>query len=156
MADPLSIAASIGGLISLSATILGELRNISTSYIDAPTSIKSVLAEVDGMKLIFCQMQLLINKIRNQPDAQKLAMGSVNDLTKLLKECNGVYSVLLGCMGKIELTAKTNQNIQLKKRKNKLDKIKWALWKEAEIMAVVDDLQRHKASLGLMLQIIRW
>ena len=33
------------------------------------------------------------------------------------------------------------------------ERVKWAVWKEAE---VVEDLQRHKLSLNLMLGIIQW
>ncbi|KAI5803539.1 hypothetical protein DFH27DRAFT_524939 [Peziza echinospora] len=156
MADPLSIAASIAGLISLSVTIVGTLRDVSTSNVDAPISMKRVIAEVDGMKLIFCQIQLLIGKIRNQPDTQLLVMGSINDLAKLLMDCNEAYSVLLGYLGGINrgLTG-TIKNIQPKKGKGRLGNIKWVLWIEAKIMVLVEDLQRHKTSLGLMLQIIR-
>ena len=35
-------------------------------------------------------------------------------------------------------------------------RIKWALWKEAEVKEVIGDLQQHKSSLNLMLNIIQW
>ena len=37
-----------------------------------------------------------------------------------------------------------------------VEKIRWALWKEAEVKEVIEDLQRHKLSLNLMLNIIQW
>ena len=37
-----------------------------------------------------------------------------------------------------------------------VEKIKWALWKEAEVKKVIEDLQRHKLSLNLMLNIVQW
>ena len=37
-----------------------------------------------------------------------------------------------------------------------VEKIKWVLWKEAEVKELIEDLQRHKLSLNLMLNIIQW
>ena len=37
-----------------------------------------------------------------------------------------------------------------------VEKIKWALWKETEVKELIEDLERHKLSLNLMLNIIQW
>ena len=37
-----------------------------------------------------------------------------------------------------------------------VEKIKWALWKEAEVKELIEDLERHKLSLNLMLNFIQW
>ena len=37
-----------------------------------------------------------------------------------------------------------------------LESVKWAVWKEAEVADIIEDLQRHKLSLNLMLSIIQW
>ena len=37
-----------------------------------------------------------------------------------------------------------------------LERVKWAVWKEAEVADIIEDLQRHKLSLNLMLSIIQW
>ena len=36
------------------------------------------------------------------------------------------------------------------------ERVKWAAWKEAEVADIIEDLQRHKLSLNLMLGIIQW
>ena len=37
-----------------------------------------------------------------------------------------------------------------------VDRVKWGLWRQEEVLAIIKDLQRQKLSLNLMLTIITW
>ena len=36
------------------------------------------------------------------------------------------------------------------------DRVKWGLWKHDEVLVIIEDLQRQKLSLNLMLTILSW
>ena len=154
MSDPLSIMGSVAGLISLSASLLSTMKRLSDSYRDAPTSVQGVIAEVQDMNLIFCQVQLFIAGTGKQPNHQRLTMISVHSLIATLTGCSLVYSRLYEYV--CNLVGQNMANTHPNAFEFKLDRVKWVLWKEAEVMVVVEDLQRHKLSLNLMLTIIQW
>jgi hypothetical protein len=57
MADPLSIAASITGLLGTSATVLSILYDLYKHAKDAAESLSRVIDEVQEMNAIFIQVQ---------------------------------------------------------------------------------------------------
>ena len=155
MSDPLSITASIAGLIAITAQIAGkagELWNFGKDVKDAPESVRQIQEEMDEMTRIFCQVRLLIGgTTRVTPSG--LAMVSIHQLSATLSGC-----VLL-CT---KLDLKLDEVSGLRGaggQKNKTglmrEKIKWTLWTEAAAAEILHDLQRHKLSLSLMLSIIQ-
>ena len=62
------------------------------------------------------------------------------DLNRKLSEVSG--------LGEADETACTSRLV--------MERVKWALWKEDEAREYIDDFQRYKTSLTLMLTIIQW
>jgi len=59
MGDPLSVAVSVVGLITISAQIAGMAKDLFGKVKDAPKTMMQVKEEVESMQQIFCQVQVL-------------------------------------------------------------------------------------------------
>ncbi|RPB25044.1 hypothetical protein L211DRAFT_135214 [Terfezia boudieri ATCC MYA-4762] len=95
MGDPLSIAASIAGLITISAHIVGMAKELFDKVKDAPETIVRVREEVEIMQPIFCQLQqLLLNGIGSGLNRGNLTMISIHSLMATLTGCVIIYSKL--------------------------------------------------------------
>jgi hypothetical protein len=157
MADLLSITASIAGLIGLSGQIISALNSLYTfgkSAKNAPESISRVLEEMQEMIGIFCQVQLFITGTgKKQPSQSRLSMISFHHLVATLSGCILVCSTLDKYLGEVQgITDPTvSSNTKLVR-----ERIRWEAWKESEVAVVLEELQRHKLSLNLMLSIIQW
>ncbi|KAF8053827.1 hypothetical protein FPV67DRAFT_1461965 [Lyophyllum atratum] len=80
MADPLSVAASVVGLITVSGKIA--------------SSSERVITEMHTMELIFKRIQQFIDGASASVDQERLSMISLHDLLALLMGCMFVYSKL--------------------------------------------------------------
>lgn len=65
MADPLSIAASVAGLVSLGAAMLNATFKLFTAVNDAPAHAKALLRSCNSLNVALSQVQrcLLSNEI---------------------------------------------------------------------------------------------
>jgi hypothetical protein len=157
--DPVSLTASIGGILGLSVQILTTINSLYTfgkSAKNAPGSISRLKEEVEEMNGIFCQVQLFILGIgKKQPSHNRLSMISVHHLVSTLSGCVLVYSNLDKYLN--EVAGITDPNAKaITGAKLVWERVRWAAWKESEVASVLEDLQRHKVSLNLMLAIIQW
>jgi len=144
MSDPLSIIASAIGLVATSAKIATTAKQLYDSGKDAPASIRRIGEEMDQLHLIFGQVQTLLEgHARKRPSRSRLTMLPLHHLMTILSGCVLAYSSLdkkLTELGRVGFGAR----------------VKWALWKEAEAGVILLELERHKASLHMMLTIIQW
>jgi cell division control protein 24 len=150
MADPLSIAASIAGLLGTSATVLTILYNLYKHAKGAANSLSRVIDEVQGMNTIFNQVQQFISGVARAKH-DRLAMLSVDDLVTTLSGCVLVCEALHKYVREVAGLMDTTNTMKLV-----LERVRWAAWKESEVAGFIQDLQRYKMSLNLMLTIIQW
>ena len=160
MSDPLSIASAISGLITLTAQITNTAYTLYSSVKHAPASIPRIEQEISDLHLVFCQVQLFIGGATKGPKKNRLTHISPHHLMTTLSGCILICSTLdkklSDVAGLREVasvhtgTASGNKTVLL------VEKIKWALWKEAEVKELIEGLQWHKLSLNLMLNIIQW
>ena len=153
MADPLSIAASVAGLISLSGQIISVLYTFAASATEARKSVTRILSEIKTMNAIFGQVQdFMWGVVDEPPDNSTLSMISLDHLVTTLTGCVLVYSKLekhFSEMAGLAGLANISGLVVV------WEKIKWAQ-KEPDILALLGELERHKSSLDLMLSIIQW
>lgn len=160
MSDPLSIAASVAGLLTITAQIATGAKALYTGVKEAPQSIAKIEQEMDDLHMIFCQVQMfLIGAKRHNPS--RLTMVSLHHLMATLSGCVLVCSNLdrkLSEVAGLEGKAAFGNSSSAAESAGSyfLTRVRWALWKEAEAAEIIDDLQRHKLSLNLMLNIIQW
>ncbi|KAF8466737.1 hypothetical protein BDZ91DRAFT_163825 [Kalaharituber pfeilii] len=159
MSDPLSVVASITGLIAISAKIvsrLKDLRDCGMRAKQAPESLKQLMEEMQDMNVIFCQAQQLITGTTKIPNESRLKMLSIEVLVATLSGCVLVISNLDKYLSKV-MGIDDPRSIQSPAKKTSLlfKRVKWAMWKEAEVAVFFEDLQRLKLSWILMLSIIQ-
>ena len=156
MSDPLSITASIAGLITISAQIVGIAKELFDKVKDAPQTMMRVREEVESMQPIFHQVQLLLIGTSTGLGLNRgnLEMVSIHDFMATLTGCVIVYSRLEKRVN--EVCGFDNATASWRRAGVIADRVKWGLWRHEEVVVFIDDLQRHKLSLNLMLTILTW
>jgi len=154
MSDPLSVVASIAGLVAVSAKIISLLKDLYDSAKGAPESISRVRAEMQDLNVIFCEVQLFIMGQSRMPEGNRLSMISIHHLVATLSGCVLVCSGLDKYVSRV--AGIVDPSVPASKAGLVSERVKWAAWKEAEVIDIIEDLQRHKLSLNLMLSIIQW
>lgn len=65
MSDPLSIAASVSGLISLAQSLLPLLVRYADDIRSFSTEFKDLVAEISGLCGVLCLLQSIIEKLKD-------------------------------------------------------------------------------------------
>jgi len=157
MGDPLSVAASIAGLITISAKVAGIAKELFDKVKDAPETMIRVREEVESMQPIFCQVQLLLNGSALGLNYGNLTMVSIHNLMATLTGCVIVYSRLEKKVNEVcGFNNPATASAVWKIAGVIADRVKWGLWSHEEALVIIEDLQRQKLSLNLMLTIITW
>ena len=157
MGDPLSIAASVAGLITVSTQIVGMAKDLFGKVKDAPETMMRVREEVESMQPIFFQMQLLLNGAGPRPNHGSLTMIYIHSLMATLTGCVIVYSRLEKKVNEVcGFSDPTTASAAWERAGVIADRVKWGLWRHEEVMCIIEDLQRQKLSLNLMLTIMAW
>ena len=157
MGDPLSIAASVAGLITISAQIVGMAKELFDKVKDAPETMMRVREEVESMHPIFCQVQLFLIGSGSRLNYGNLTMISIHNLMATLTGCVIVYSRLEKKVNEVcGFGDPTTASATWRRAGIIADRVKWGLWRHEEVLGIIEDLQRQKLSLNLMLNIITW
>ena len=145
MADPLSIAASVIGLLSVAAKVSAVITSFISSVNDVPESAQAALTTVEGMRLTLTSVKHLIDRLSQLPKERK-KMIHVRHLVVVFREAVLSFSNLeaiivsgAGCG-----TKSTAWNTMM-----------WLL-EEKNISRAVQRLEAHRTSLSSMLNILQW
>ena len=137
--DPLSITASITTIVAAAA----QVSNILTKVRDAPTSVNALMAEVTHVRIIFSSLEVYLQHAQTVTH-HRAALIQIEDILVVLTQVALVFTEVQKLIEPLWI-----KSIKWKQR------LIW-LRKEALIHRLVDQLQRHKTSLSLLLQIIQW
>lgn len=132
--DPLSIAASLSGLIATGVRITSLVQRL----LDAPRIALSVEAEISHFVVILSQLQPLLTDSPSLIDAQQIDIilnGSVLTLTELQAAMAGI------CQGSTGIGIR--------------DRVRWLL-AESTIAELIQRVRDHKSSLTLILTLQTW
>ncbi len=141
MADPLSVAAGVVGVLTAAAHISSLLINFSKNTKDAPNQARVVLAEVSDMfdNLSHLQSLLLGTEVTS---ISRTSLLKVDQVVSIVSGCVLTFSELQELLDDLNSDGMTV-----------LDRIKWVR-KESAIQGLIQRLQTHKASLSIMLAIL--
>lgn len=143
--DPLSVAASVVGLLSAAAKISQQLRIFWTGFSGAPKSAQNVLLEVSTISACLSQMQsFLLGTAEMTRSRTSLLM--VEQVLVCLTNCVSVFSELEEILDNLGTTQQPMRRV---------DQLRWAL-KEGTISKILIRLQATKVSLNLMLTTLTW
>jgi hypothetical protein len=138
--DPLSVTASIVGVLAAAAQVTSVLGKIK----DAPKSIEDILTEVEHIRLVFRALQTFIDRAYTVL-MDRAVLIQLHDVVAILTRTVIVFSELEPIVTKVSS----------QKNPSSLRVLAW-MRLESNIVRLVNQLQRHKASLTLLLQIIQW
>lgn len=143
--DPLSVAASVVGLLSVAAKIFHQLRTLWTGASGAPKSAQEVLLEVSTISVCLSQMQsFLLGTAEISRSRTSILM--VEQVLVCLTDCVSTFSELEKILDNLGATQQPMR---------KVDQFRWAL-KESVISKILGRLQAAKLSLNLMLTTLTW
>ena len=157
MSDPLSVLSAVVGLVATSAHLVRRSKELYDSTKDAPTSMLQLQTEMQSVHTIFVQVEMFVRgTTKKRPTKKGMSMISLHHLMTILTgcvlSCSNIDKKLSEVAGLMDpTTQKPIRNLQ-----STMGRIKWALWKEAEISAMLQELDRQKLSLNIMLSLIQW
>ena len=141
MADPLSIAAGIVGVVTAVAQISALLSKFTKSTVAAPRQAQEVLAEVSDVGEILSDLQSFLLGL-DLPDRSRTSLLKVEKVVTIVSGCVLTLSELEKLLDELK-----TEDLDV------LDCLKWAR-KEQAIFGLIQRLQNHKASLSLVLNIL--
>ena len=141
MADPLSIAAGVIGILTAAAQVSHLLIDFTKNSKDAPQTAKTVLTEVNEISGTLSQLEpFLLGEDTPYPSRAELLQ--IDQIITVLSGCVLTFTELEKMMD----TLKTD-DMGIR------DCVRWAR-KEKSIGGLVQRLQNHKVSLSLVLHIV--
>jgi len=147
MADPLSIAASVVGLVAAASKICSALSGFVSSAVDAPQSAQHVLTVVSDTRLALEMVQELIDAIAVLPGHRKMLV-RLDHLAVTFSNCVLTISEL-------ESLVSLSLSVDGGGGGGKLRRFKW-IRNEQKVLRLLPRLESQKASLSLMISVLRW
>jgi hypothetical protein len=142
--DPLSILASVVGLLTAAGKVSSILTTISSNIKEAPQHVDDMLSEVNDLKISLSALHKFLLGIALAP-RRRMALIQLDQLIATLTESVLTFSELEALLTPFAASSE----ISITKC------AKWA-WKEETVSRIMQRLQRHKLSLCLMLNIVQW
>ena len=142
--DPLSVSASIVGILGAATKVSSVLHNFVQNARGAPKLAQAVLAEVNGLSTVLGHLQTYILGLATLSES-RTSLILVEQVIVTLADCVTTFSELEAVLG----TARIESELRI------LDRMKWAA-KESKVADIQGRLQSNKSSLTLMLTILSW
>lgn len=142
--DPLSVAASVAGLISLAGQLVPALYNLGTSVNEASKDAQAAVTEVSGMSIVLQALEKYVAG-RSIIRADRLRLITVEHISASLTACVLTYDEL-------DLLLK---DLHIESGFRTLEKAVWMLKRE-KVAELVKRIQNHKLTFTCMLNIIQW
>ncbi|KAI0972498.1 Rho GTPase activation protein [Xylaria arbuscula] len=142
MSDPLSVAASVIGIISVAAKVSTGLVGVLKKAHNAPSECRQLQLEVDNVQAILRQLQQFLLGTRKAPRS-RTSLILVDQVITTLAACVATFS---------ELDTFT-EALQSESDLKILDRLRWVS-KESELKEILVRIESHKSSLNLMLTIL--
>lgn len=140
--DPLSVAASVVGLLTAAGKVYTLLDGLVASIKNAPKSMQEAQNEVKHIEVALYSLQRFVLQL-DLTKPQRRALIPVYDLTAMLADAMMSFSEFESTL---QLLATQNQVRTV---------INWANYKK-HIDEHLARSQRHKASITMMLKILQW
>lgn len=143
--DPLSISASIAGLIALCGQIYYIISGFISNVEDAPRSARSAIAAIEQMKFVLLSVQKLIIN-RSSVSYERKALIQLDDLIITLTESVITLSDLMSHISPLAADSERTS-----KEWNQLR----SSWQEGKVSHYVRRIELHKMWITTMLNILQ-
>jgi hypothetical protein len=143
MTEPLSVAASIVGILAAASKVAEVLGPVVTSLKDTPKTVTAIYAEVSSARIILAALQTLFNDLERSPKRRRELI-QVDQLIATLTDGALIFSELEPHVLRFGTSAdKLRARLQWARKKDVLD-------------SYVSRLQLFKGSINIMLTILQW
>ena len=142
--DPLTVSASIVGILAAAAQVSSVLGALISRSIHAPKSVGDVKMEVDAVRGVLAQLQHLI-----------LDASTVHRSRAAWIMVDQVVVTLAGCVATFSDLEPFVKSLNSDNSLGILDRVRWAS-KSSMLAEIITRLQNHKLSLTMMVTILTW
>lgn len=142
--DPLSVTASVVGLLAGAGKVIGVLHKLKSSVGDAPDSFHHLLSQMKDLRICLLATKEFLKGIK-AASAARASMIPINELVAILTEAVLTISELEALVIPLGFPSELSMGKRLA----------WA-WNEERISSIMTRLDRHKSSLSYMLNIVQW
>ena len=144
MMDPLSVVASIAGILGAATQVSTSISTLIEKSRKAPKDIRKVKDEVDTIRSVLHQLQaLLLGSAKTNRARTSLIL--VDQVVVTLSACVSTFSELDVTVG----TLVSDERLGL------MDRLRWSM-RASAIDDCLKNLQTQKSSLTLILTILTW
>jgi hypothetical protein len=144
--DPLSVAASIVGILAAAGKVSELLQAVIFTAKDAPQVVNALLCEVKEVQAALWSLQILLDDLSTSPP-RRTALIQLDQLIATLTEAVLTFKQLESILEPMGVSG--DQKFPLRTR------LRWTRT-GSTCLKIVDQLQRQKTSLSLMLNILQW
>jgi hypothetical protein len=144
--DPLSVTASIVGILAAAAKIAESLQGMVSTAKNAPRVLVALDCEIREFQTALSSLQTLLADLSSIP-THRAALIQVEQLVVTLTEAVLTFSELDAAIA--PFAALRGSKVPVAKR------LRWTQ-AEGNCLKLVERIQRHKASISLMLHIFQW
>lgn len=153
--DPLSVAASVAGLVAAATKIARSLYTFTASVDDAPRLARNVKCEIEALSVIFSQLNGFLSNTTHAKRS-RMSMTTVHQFITLITHCVLTFAELEEELDGIELgTDLVQKGADSEGTAGGMrwwDRIKWTARQDV-LKEILVDLQQQKLSLNLMIGI---
>jgi hypothetical protein len=137
MADPLSIAASVAGLITIAETVIGSGYQYVKNAKDAGSQVSALISEITNLFGVLHSLHLVACRFE----------GEEFDSTMQIHHIHSCYVVLEKIKLRLDKANPVGSHNALEAAKRKLH---WPI-SSSETKSLIADVERHKSTLSLAL-----
>lgn len=142
MADPLSIAAAVVGLLATAGKVCSVLSAFVSDVVDAPQTARDTLATVEEVRLALEMVKGLVDTVSTLPSRRRV-----------LVRLDHIAITLSNCV----LTLSELESLMCCFKDNILIRLRWFwLWSEKKVLRLLSRLEAQKTSLSLMVTVLMW
>ena len=140
MTDPLSISASIAGLVTLADVVFGRVYKYVKAVKTASKDIATLSAEIGALYGILSSLRLIADQLEDENYQSTTRVHHIHSCYQTLEKVESILE-------RDETTSLPNLCLDTLKRK-----LRWP-FKSSEVHEIVVEIERHKATLGLALNV---
>ncbi|KAL8723847.1 MAG: hypothetical protein Q9181_007140, partial [Wetmoreana brouardii] len=139
MADPLSVSASIAGLITLAEILFRRTFKYARAVRNAPEEIRSLSEEIGALHGLLHRVQLLASELEGQPLQTSIQAYGLHSCQKTLEKIESI-------LHKYDASTTPSRTVYAVKRR-----LGWP-FSISEAKSLIEEICRHKSTLGLALK----
>ncbi|KAF6222560.1 hypothetical protein HO133_000605 [Letharia lupina] len=140
MADPLSVSASISGLITLADIVFRRTYKYVKAVKKAPKEISALSAEIGALYGILSNLQLVSRQLEDETFESTTRVHHIHSCYQTLEHVKSI-------LDRDDTSSLGGQRLETLKRK-----LRWP-FTSSEVKDLITEIERHKTTLGLALNV---